>query len=855
MERELRDEFAFHVEMETRKLVAQGLTPAAAAREAQARFGGQVGERERARDSWGVNVVKDFAADLRHAFRQFRRKPGFSVLGILTLALGLGATVGLTGVVRSVLIRPLPVSDEGSLRVFWSPFDWRGVEFDYLRERIRAFSSLAAYSSDGTTLRTEAASSVLLMGVTSAELFEVIGARPLMGRTFRSGEDRPGAEPVTVLSYGMWQQELGGDKGIVGKRIVLDGKPTTVIGVMPRGFFFPTPEYRLWRPLNLDPASGQYQGNGWLALLGRVRPGMTDAGVREDIQALARALGERFTYPAAWDKTKGASSQTLRESLVGDTRPALLLLLGAGVLLLLMACANVAALLLARTTDRTHEIALRAALGAGRGRLARQIVTESLAFSLLAGGIGLGLATLGFRVLVASLPLQNGLGAAVSLDWTAFAGALALSVVVGLGVAVAPVRDLLQGRLTGLGNERGVRGMARGTGRVHAVLVGGEAAVAVLLIVGAMLFIRSVGRLLAVDLGFEPHGVVAVDVAAYGSDLSPADRSRLYREMTARAAGIPGVASVGLINRLPIRDGGWQGPVSVEGKPDLSGAQGPNSLYRPVTPGYFTTMGLAVVKGRGLEETDRAGSPRVGLVSQSFAARAWPGQDPVGQRLRTGMTRDTSALTVIGVVEEAKVTSISGVNPFVLYVASEQADPPEGEILVLRTAATLDQVVGPVRRLVHEIEPRAAIGRVTTMDQAVSGAMAEPLRLRFFLSLFGVLALALGVVGVYSVVSYSVARRQTEFGVRMALGATPGQVLQQVVGKGLLPVAAGTGLGIVAAVALARVAARFLFGVTATDPLSIGLAGGALLLSGTLAALLPAWRAARVSPTESLRAE
>ncbi len=856
MERELQDEFAFHIEMETRKLVAQGHTPAAAAREARSRFGGRASEGERARESWGINVVRDFGADLRHAFRQFKRKPGFSALGILTLALGLGATVGLTGVVRSILIRPLPVTEESRIRVFWAPFEWRGVEFDYLRERVRAFSALAAYSSDATTLRTDAASSVLLMGVTSAELFDVLGAKALMGRTFRSGEDRPGAGPVAVLSYGMWQQELGGDQAIVGKRIVLDGSPTTVIGVMPRGFFFPTPEYRLWRPLDLNPASGQYQGNGWLVLLGRVKPGIADAGVSDDIQALARSLKERFTYPAAWDKTKGASSQTLRESLVGDTRPALLLLLGAGVLLLLMACANVAALLLARTTDRTHEIALRAALGAGRGRLARQIVTESLAFSLMAGAIGLGVAVLGFRVLVSSLPLQNGLGDAVSLDWTAFLSAVALSVVVGLAGAAAPVRDLLLGRLKGLSNERGVRGLARGTGRVHAVLVGGEAAVAVLLIVGAMLLIRSVGRLLEVNLGMDPHGVVAVDVAATGRDLGDADRWRLYREMTAQATQIKGVTSAGLISRLPIRDGGWQGTVNIEGNPELQGDKGPNSLYRIVTPGYFATMGLTVIRGRTIAETDRSGAPRVGLVSQSFASKAWPGRDPLGQRLRAGMTSDTSAITVVGVVGESKVTSITGANPFVLYVPLEQAGaPPDGLIMVLRGGGSLSEIVTPVRRMVHELEPRAAIGRVTTMDQVITGAMSEPLRLRFFLSLFGVLALVLGVVGVYSVVSYSVARRQTEFGVRMALGATPRQVLGQVIGRGLLPVASGTLIGIVAAIALARLAARFLYGVTATDPVSISLAGVALLLSGTVAALVPAWRAARVSPTESLRSE
>jgi len=856
MERELREEFAFHLEMETRKLLAQGRSPAAAKREAQLQFGGQAAERERARDSWGIGLVRDFAADLRHTVRQLRRNPAFSLLGIVTLALGLGATVGLSGVVRSVLIRPLPVRDETTLRVLWSSWNWRGVEFDYLQERIQGFSRLAAYSANGTTLRTDAASSVLLAGMSSAELFDVIGVGALLGRTFSPGEDRPGAEPVVVLSHGVWQLELGGDPDIVGKRIVLDGTPTTVIGVMPRGFYFPSPEYRLWKPLNLDPSSGEYQGNGWLVLVGRVKPGLDDSAVRSEVQRLARSLGERFTYPSAWDKTKDAFATPLREELVGDMRPALLLLLGAGVLLLLMACANVAALILARTTDRTHEIALRAALGAGRGRLARQILTESLVFALLAGGLGLVIATLGFRVLVRSLPLQHGLAPTVTLDWTAFLAALLLSIVVGLGVAAAPVRALLAGRLQGLGNARGSRGLGRATGRIHTALVGGEAAVAVLLVVGAMLLIRSVGRLLAIDLGLDPKGVLAVEVTAYGDDVSIADRWRIFRDLEDRAARLPGILSAGFISRIPIRDGGWQGTVNVLSNPELQGSNAPNALYRPVTPNYLRTMGLAVVRGRGFEPGDRAGAPRVGLVSQSFAARAWPGQEPVGMLLQTRVGGDSTAIRVVGVVEEAKVTSITGANPFVLYVPFEQANAPrEGEVLMLKTERPLDQVVTDVRGILRDIDRRAAIARVTTMDDVVAGAMAEPLRLRFFLTLFGGLALMLGVAGVYSVVSYSVARRQTEFGVRMALGATPGQVLRQVVVRGLFPVAAGTAVGIAAAVVLARVASGFLYGVSATDPLSIGLAAVALLVTGSLAATVPAWRAARVSPVESLRAD
>jgi len=856
MERELHEEFAFHVEMEEKKLLANGYPLSEAQRLARLHFGGQVAERERARDSWGITMVRDFLADLRHAFRQFRRKPAFSALGILTLALGLGATVGLSGVVRSVLLRPLPVSDEASLRILYFSGSWRGIEYDYLREGLRDFTGLAAYVPTGTALRTDAQSTVLLGGLTSANLFDVIGATPMMGRGFAKGEDRPGAEPVVILSYGLWQQELGGNRAILNQRIVLDGTPHTVIGVMPRGFFFPSPEYRLWRPLTLDPATGSYRGRGWLTLVARTRPGLDDAGVQAEMNSIASDLGAEFSYPAAWDKSKNAYATPLRDELVGNTRSALLLLLGAGILLLLMACANVAALVLARTTDRTHEMSLRAALGAGRGRLARQIVTESLAFSLLAGGLGLAIATLGFGVLVRSLPLQNGIGGTVALDWTAFVAAFLLSVLVGLGVAVAPVRDLLRGRLQGLGNERGSRGLGRATGRVHSALVGGEAAVAVILVVGAMLLIRSVGQLLSIDLGLDPRNVVAIEVTAIGSDLSGADRWRIFRELESRAAQLRGISSVGLMSRFPLRDRGNQGTMNILSDPGLQGANAPNAYYRPISPGTLRTLGLEIVKGRGIEPADRAGAMEVGLVSESFAARAWPGQDPIGQQIRTGQAGDTTAINVVGVVEEAKLASVAGENPFVLYTPLEQEfGPGNGQVLMLKTARPLEQIVTEVRGMLREIDPRAAVARVMTLQDAVDGAMAEPLRLRFFLSLFGGLALLLGVVGVYSVVSYSVARRQTEFGVRMALGATSSQVLTQVVGKGLLPVAVGTVIGVGAAVLLAKVAARFLYGVTATDPLSIALAATALLLSGTLAAMVPAWRAARVSPVESLRSD
>jgi len=855
-ERELGEEFEFHLEMEARKLRAEGYPEESARREARRRFGNVTAQRERTRDAWGIRMIRDALSDARLALRQFARRPGFTLLAVATLALGVGATVALFSVVRGLLIRPLPYAHEEQLQAFWMPYDWTGVEFDFLKERLRTFESLAAHSGEGRTLSTDAGSILVISSVVSAELFDVLGARPLLGRTFTKGEDRPGAEPVVVLSWGMWKQEFGGDPAIVGKRIMLGGVNNTVIGVMPRGFYFPSPEYRVWQPLPLDPTSGQYQNNGWLALLGRARPGATAAQLAEEAHAFGRALKERFTYPAAWDKTREPFVTPLRQEMLGNVKPALLLLLGAVTMLLLMACVNAAALILARTTDRTSEIALRTALGAGRGRLARQILTESVTLSLVAGTAGALLAVGLFRTLVASLPLQNGFGAAVSMDWVTFAAAFGLAMLVGLAVSAIPIRHLLLGRLSGVSGERGDSVAKGGAGRAHAVLVAAEVTLAVLLVCGATLLIRSVGRLYALDPGFDAHGVVVVDVVTSPEQMNAEVRRAFFRALLERSAQLPGVQSVGVTNRLPVRDQGWQGPVRVEGRPDLEGTARPNSLYRFNSPDYFRALGIQIKQGRGIEESDRAGGLKVAVISESFARKMWPNQDPLGRRIYSGVAGDTSGLTIVGVAEETRMFSMTGENPMVFFLPQEQvSDPGEGLVLVLRSTGDPGALIAAVRGLVRELDPRVAIARPGTMDDVVKTALAEPLRLRFFLMLFGGLALVLGAVGVYGVVSYSVARRRGEFGIRMALGAAPGSVLGHVIARGMLPVAIGVGVGIAGSIALSRLLGRFLYEIAPTDPASLASAGVALLAAGVLAALVPAWRAGKVSPVEALRAE
>lgn len=863
-ERELDEELAFHIDMAARKLEAQGLGPEAARAEARRRLDGPSRERQRARDEWGIGWARDLAGDFRHALRQFRRRPGFTFLAVLTLALGIGATTALFSVVRGLLLRPLPVRDESRLHVFWSPFDWRGVEFDYVKERATRFESIAAYAVNGYTMDTNDGAEMVLGVEASTELFDVLGATPVMGRTFAPGEDRPGAEPVVVASWGLWQQELGADPNVVGRRIRLGGSPVTVIGVMPRGFFFPTPTLRFWRPLLLDPASGSYQGNGYLALIGRARAGVSRTELQGGLQAIAKALGERFTYPAEWDKTKNPSSTPLREFIVGDVRPAVLLLLGAVSLLLLMASANVAALVLARTTDRTPEMTLRAALGAGRGRLARQIVTESLALSLLAGVAGAGLARLGFAALVRSLPLGagsgaggmfGGLGQAISLDWTMLAAAFALALMVGLLVAAAPTRELLMGGLHGVRGERGNL-PSRDHRRVHGVLVGIEVALAVVLAAGSVLFVRSVSRLYAIDPGFDPRGVVSFDLATpLNNVMSPPERQQVYRDILERVGRAPGVEAVGLTPRLPIRDPGLQGPVDIDGRPDLQDQSAPNGAVRPVTPDFFRAMGIAIVRGRGFTDADRADAPPVAIVSESFAARVWPGQDPLGRRIRSQALGGRAWVTIVGVAEETRLFSMTGDNPFAVYLPFEQAGWWGFDMLVVRSRLALADLTRVVRAIVRERSADVALARITTMGAVVDAALSEPRQLRFLLSLFAGLALILGAVGVYGVVSYSVSRRRTELGVRMALGAPPGRVVREVVWRGLRPVALGVGTGLLLALVLARLVAGMLYGVAPADPPSLALAAAALLGAGGLAALVPGLRAGRTSPIESLRAD
>jgi len=855
-QRELDDELRFHLEMDAATLRARGMPAADAERLARRQFGSLRREAEQVRDAWGVSLANEFVADVRHALRQMRRRAGYTAIILLTLGLGIGATVALFSVVSDLLLKPLPYPEADRIHVFWSDYDWRGEEYDFVRQRPGVFQHLAAFSTNGAPYRpnTNGADGARLLPfvVATSTLFDVLGTRPMLGRPFDAAEDRPGAPPVIVISYGMWKTDLGGERRVIGHRIMLDGEPVTVVGVMPRGFYFPTPDIRAWRPLALDPKSPMYT-SGYLTLIGRTGAGVPPALIESDVRRIARALGTRFTYPVAWDKTRNPYVLPVRTYLLGDVRDPLVLLLAAATLLLGIACANAASLILARTSDRGGEMAMRRALGAGQWRLARQVLAESLVLAAAAAVLGVAVATAGFRALVAVLPLAHGFAGTVAIGWATFASAFVLALLIALLGSAAPIRRLV-GSGAAVSRERSEEGLRRGTRRIHGALIVSQVAFAVLLVVGATLLIRSVDNLRSVDMGFDPHGVSTFTLVT-SDNMTQASETRFFDAVLARVSALPGVRAAGLTNRLALRDEGYQGPMGIEGRPDLDGKNRPNSLYRTVTPGLFAAMGMRVIDGRGIDSTDVMGSMPVTVISESFARRMWPGQSAIGKHIYSGWSGKMVALTVVGVARETRMTTVTGDLPFTMFVPRAQQATNSGGVLVVRSSTPPASLMPAVQRAIAEIDPQVAVARVETMDEVVAAALAEPLRLRFFLTVFAAIALVLGTIGVYGVVSYAASRRRAEFAIRMALGATPKRVLGEVVERGLVPVVGGVAIGIGAAVAVSGLLHRFLFGLGATDPVSLGAAAGVLTAAGVVAALVPAVRAGRTSPAEALRAD
>jgi putative ABC transport system permease protein len=808
-------------------------------------FRGTTGfESEANRMRGGGLGLESWIMDARFALRGLRSRPQYLLLSVLTLALGIGGTTAIFGIARAILMNPLPYSASDELVMFWNAFDWSEAEVSYLRDDWQGFSNVAAYTTESVFIRQEGSPARLVPGLASSqELFDVLGTRPLLGSGFERGADAVGAEPTAVLSYGLWQ-ELGGNRDIIGSTVRLDGTPRRIVGVMPQGFWFPDPSVRVWlsRPMRPDNRSGNY------ALVGRRAAGRTMESMPDALRNITERLAKQFTYSAQWDKTKNAALTPLRDYLLGPVSPALLATLAGMAVLLLMACANVATLMLAQLRGRSSELAVRMAIGATRRRLTQQLLVESAVLGILAGLLGAAAAAAGFKLLLAALPLGE-LASAVTADWNLFASALGIALAAALLIALAPVFSLWKGDLRQALNQARSGGIGAHGGRLEEALVVGEVALAVLLVASAAVLIRSVAKLHAVDAGVETRGIAVIDVSA-SADVSGEQRRQQINELVASLQTLPGVSSVAAIQRLPLHTQGDNWGIQVEGKPDLEPS---TTAFRLVTRNYFTALGIPVLRGRTFNETDGAGSEPVAVIDETLAKKYFPNEDPIGRRVSYGGDGWSRIIGVVGPVAHAGLTDEPIPGRYILY--DQIGYTPEGNTLVLRVAgrrdvtAALIEAVNTIQRTMTSV----AVQEATTMEQVAAVAMGPTRRTMQLMTLLGALAITLGGVGVYGVVSHFVNRRRRDWVIKMALGMKPFTAVRNVVGRGATLVSIGCVLGLLASVALTRVFSSLLYQIGPADPTALLAAAGSLILVGSLAALIPGLRASRANAAQVLR--
>ena len=800
--------------------------------------------------------------DLRYAVRTLRKSPGFTAVAVLTLALGIGATSAIFSVVDSVLLRPLNFSEpERLVRVFHDAPEGgfavtRGAfsppDFEDLKDNSSVYQRLAAYyfipGQSNSSLIGASEPEEVGTAFVSAEFFPLFGIPAELGRVPTAEESVAGADGVAVLSSDFWQRRFAADPGVIGRTVILDGEPFTIVGVMPSSFAFPSREAKVWVPLSLigDDDIPRERGLRWMEAVGRLAAEATPASATAETTAVLRRL--EAEYPETNDGWGSATVMTLQESLVGDVRPALLVLLGAVAFVLLIACANLANLLLAHGSSRGRELAVRVALGAGRGRVIRQLLTESVVLALVGGAVGLALAFLGLDTLVALsagiIPRPEQINLDARIVGFAFLASIFTGVVFGLIPSLSASKTNVQDSL----NE-GSRGTTVGPRNqtFRAFLVVAQTALAVVLLIGAGLLIRSFWNLTHVDPGFAGDNVLSVSISTPPGVLESDRRDEYRRDIIRRIETIPGVVAVGGSKTVPLRGGGEPYAFSLPGHADPIT---PESGVLIVTPGYFRALGIPLLQGRGFTMADETDGAPVLVVNQAMARRYLPGKNPIGETLRFG----NSEFRIVGMVGDVRNEGIArGPSPAVYLLTSRL--PRSSMKLFIRTESDSLRVAADVRRAIWQVNPNQPVSDITTMQQVISETVARPRFFTLLLGGFAALAVVMAALGVYAVIAYSVSRRGYEIGIRMALGARAGDVLRLVIFQGIAPALAGLGVGLAAALLLTRVLSSLLYDVGAADPATF--AGVALMLVSVsvLASYLPARRAARVDPMSALRAE
>ena len=815
--------------------------------------------------------MKDVIGDLRYAVRTLAKNPGFAAAAVLTLALGIGANGAVFSVLRALLLRPLPYSQPERLVMVWSrwtafPKTWLSVEEYRTWDEAGCFAGLALFDPGTVNLTGGGEPEQIGSARVSANLFDVLGVKPILGRSFIAAETGSPPGHVVVLSEELWRRRFGGDRSIVGAAIDVDGRPATVVGVMPAAFKLPmdystqTPS-ALWRPFD-EPLSGAFTfrpsgGDHNYYAVGRLRPGVSAARASTRLRGLAGGLTAAGLYPPTWHFQPLVVPVV--DEVLGPLRIALLVLCGAVGFVLLIACANVANLLLVRGMQRRRELAVRTALGAAPGRLVRQLLAESCMLAEVGGAAGLGLSWLSVRAILRFAPAEIPRAAEIGMDAGVVvfvAGiALATALISGLAPALQFSRPDLHAGLKEGGRTAGGQGV-RGA-RLHSLMVVAEVALAVVLLMGANLMLRTFSSLSRVNPGFRAGHVLTLGVSPSRARYPrPEAMIRLYDEMLESVRGLPGVAAAGAVRKLPLASelGDWG--LQVEGFAPPPGEK-VQADWQIATPGYFEAMGIPLRRGRLFTAADRRDAQPVMVVSEALAQRFWPGRDPIGRRIRVSTPRWH---TVVGVVGDVRHNGLTAAVKGTWYVPRSQFDLATGSAiypmtLVVRTAGDPAAWAAPVRAAIHAIDPRLPVSAVRPLDDVVAGAVAKQRFTTFFLLLCSALALTLAAVGVYGVVRFRVGARSREIGLRMALGARPGQLLRRVVAQGMGPVAAGLAIGSVAALGLTRFLGGLLYGVAPQDPLTLLASVITLALVALAATWLPARRAARVDPLVVLREE
>jgi predicted permease len=861
IEREFDDELSFHIDMETELNMRRGMPREAARTAALRAFGGIERTREDYRDARGVRWLEELRRDVGYALRAARRAPGFTAVVVLTLTLGIGATTAIFTVVRAVLLRDLPFTEPERLVRVWpanpSRGETRGMlsipNFDDWRRQSTTVERMAAYSTlpTGLALVDGGEPVRLRTAFVSADFFSTLGVGARIGRVILPAEHEEGRDRVVVLSHALWQSRYGGDVSIVGRQLRLNDEPFTVVGVAPRNFQFPAGNTELWTPLSIVPATGipRVRGVAWLSAVARLKPRVSAERARADLETVARRLESEYRDSnAGWS---GATVVPLREDIVGGVRGRLLVLFGVVVLVLALVCVNVANLVLARSAGRAREMAVRTALGAGRARLVRQLLTESVVLALAGGVLGVALAWWGAGLLVALSTRWLPPTGDIRPDWLVLTFALLVSTLTGIAFGSIPATRGVAG--VGEALREGGRG-AVGAGRSQALrrtLVAAEVALAVMLVTGAGLFVKSFARLSRVELGFDADRTVFAKVTIPGERYATSETYLpVATRMLEQIRAIPGVAAAAAIKDAPFGGpAGEQATFRIHGRPAERGESESRAHLFPTTPDYFKTMGIPLRRGRDLTVQDADTLTPGVVISEGVAERYWSGRNPVGEAI----VFQTRPFRVVGVVGDARYLRVDSAPTPAIYLPQRIMTRRIVTFVARGAGGEPAALLPAVRAAIRSVERDQPITEMGTMRSAVAGAVAAPRLLTLLVGIFGGLALLLATVGVYGVVAYIVGQRTNEIGVRMALGARSKNIVGWTLRAGMVPVLAGLVLGIAGALALARAIAAQLYEVSPSDPVVFASVAALLAAVSLVASGVPALRAARVDPTVALR--